>query len=91
MDNAPDPVELVEAKYANYFKLSHGAEEFLVDFGQLFDEHKVPSFHLRIVMPPAYAETLWRMLGEVLSHYREIQEASSVSGVRSKDSNAESS
>jgi hypothetical protein len=77
MDSAEiDQPPVLEARYANYFKVGHNATEFIVDFGQF---HAGSSLHwlTRIVTGPFFLKELERMLGESIrayeARYGEIQ------------------
>ncbi|MBI2203116.1 MAG: DUF3467 domain-containing protein [Candidatus Rokubacteria bacterium] len=58
-----------EGRYANYFEIGHNAFEFLLDFGQFYDEDGPPRRHTRIVTGPTYAKRLFETLGEAISRY----------------------
>jgi len=42
----------LEGRYANYFRVGHNAFEFLLDFGQFYQESHEPLMHTRIVTGP---------------------------------------
>ena len=60
-----------EGRYANYFEVGHNAVEFIVDFGQLYDESLDAKIHTRIVTSPLYAKALIEVLQESLSQFDE--------------------
>ena len=61
----------IEGRYANYFQVGHNAFEFLLDFGQSYPEGGPERVHTRIIMSPAYALELLRLLGESLERYEQ--------------------
>lgn len=65
-----------EGRYANYFEVGHNAVEFIVDFGQLYEESKDAKIHTRIVTSPMYAKALMEVLEESLSQFDEHVELS---------------
>jgi hypothetical protein len=67
MDNDPKLL----ARYANWFNIGHNNFEFVLDFGQDHAEQAGPMVHTRIVMGPAYAKELGRLLNESLERYEE--------------------
>jgi hypothetical protein len=74
-DTAPSPPPAPEprvpaAVYANQFEVGYNAFEFLIRFGQQFEESTpAPAAQLRVVMPPAYAKVLLQVLGGSLAAY----------------------
>lgn len=53
----------LSGRYANYFKIGHNAFEFLVEFGQLYEEEEeTAAIHTRIVMSPSSAKELLKTL-----------------------------
>lgn len=73
MESFPEDLEGtddLEGRYANYFKVGHNAFEFIVDFGQLFEDSvDRETIHSRIVTSPAYAKRLLRTLSHAVGHY----------------------
>ena len=59
----------LEGRYANYFQVGHNAFEFVLEFGQLYRDGKVPAMHTRIVANPAYVKAFLRVLGDALDAY----------------------
>ena len=59
------------AKYANWFNIGHDNFEFILDFGQSHDVGVEPIVHTRIVVGPAYAKLLARLLNDSLGRYEE--------------------
>lgn len=57
-----------EARYANYCEVGHNAFEFVLDFGQAYDDERV-SCHSRMVMSPAYAKSLSETLADAIDAY----------------------
>lgn len=58
-----------EGRYTNFFQVGYNAVEFLLDFGQYFDETKDGSIHTRIVTNPRYAKELLNVLQESVERY----------------------
>jgi hypothetical protein len=52
----------LEARYANYFELGRNANELVIDFGQCYGSADQPAMHTRIIIVPAYARDLVRLL-----------------------------
>lgn len=68
--SSPPPAALPVAVYANQFEVGYNAFEFLILFGQQFEEPaEVPAAQVRVVMPPAYAKVLLDVLGGSLAAY----------------------
>ena len=63
---------LLEGKYVNYFKVGHNAFEFIIDFGQSYEENPDPRMHTRIVTSPAYAKAFLETLHESIVRYERI-------------------
>ncbi len=61
----------IEGRYANYFQVGHNAFEFLLDFGQLYSDGKVETFHTRIITSPPYAKELLKVLVEAVEQYEQ--------------------
>ena len=59
------------ARYANYFEIGHNAAEFIVDFGQAYSTEKESHLHTRIVMSPAYAKALQRLLEKSIERHEQ--------------------
>lgn len=58
--------------YANYFEVGHNAFEFLLDFGQLYQNQDQAQVHTRIIVSPTYAKALLRTLEESLHRYEQV-------------------
>jgi hypothetical protein len=63
------PPQVVESKYANYFKVGHNSFEFIMEFAQLYSEQSMEKVHTRIVTSPAYAKELLGVLQEAVDAY----------------------
>ncbi len=63
--NAVEP----EGRYANYFEIGHNAFEFLLDFGQAYEEGEKAQIHTRVITSPKYAQTLRDLIGESIDQY----------------------
>lgn len=69
---APD-TPVPAAVYANQFEVGYNAFEFLINFGQQFEEPpETPAAQVRLVMPPAYAKALLNVLGSSLAAYEAV-------------------
>ncbi len=67
-DKCCDPPSL-EGKYANYFKIGHNSFEFVMDFGQAYDEDQEPQLHTRIIASPVYAKAFLETLQDSVEQY----------------------
>lgn len=62
----------LEGRYANFFKVGHNAYEFIIDFGQYYeDDPQRERIHSRIVTSPAYAKGLLKTLREAIVLHEE--------------------
>jgi len=59
----------LEAKYANYFQIGQNANEFILEFGQLYGNEGAPLLHTRIITGPVYAKHLLTVLEEALEQH----------------------
>ena len=60
----------LEGRYANFFKVGHNAYEFVIDFGQSYEDNSDrETIHSRIVTSPAYANNLLSILSQAVGHY----------------------
>jgi len=59
-------------RYVNYFKIGHNAFEFVLDFGQIYEEGRPASLHTRIVTAPVYAKSLLGVLRESIEQYEQL-------------------
>jgi Protein of unknown function (DUF3467) len=59
----------VEGRSANHFEVAFTESEFLLDFGQSYDDGQDPLIHTRIILTPLSAKTLFSMLRELLEQY----------------------
>jgi hypothetical protein len=66
-----DNTERIMAHYANYLEVGHNKEEFLFDFGQLYQEDERLHVHTRIVTAPAYAKAFLKTLQNALYEYED--------------------
>jgi len=62
--------EYLLAKYANWFNIGHDNFEFVLDFGQSHADIEAIT-HTRLVLGPAYAKLLAKLLNESLGRYEE--------------------
>jgi hypothetical protein len=57
----------LEGRYANFFRVGHNAYEFIIDFGQVYENDARPEkIHSRIVTSPAYARGLLKTLQDAI-------------------------
>ena len=59
----------VEGRSSNHFELAFTESEFLIDFGQAYDESGEALIHTRIIMTARSTRTLLRMLQEMVEKY----------------------
>lgn len=64
-----EPIQKLEGRYANYFKVGHNAYEFFIDFGQYNAETDQAELFTRIIVNPAYAKELLRLLTDSMEQY----------------------
>ncbi len=61
----------LKVQYANILRVGHNASEFLMDFGQSYEEERNEHFHTRIVTGPVYAKAFCETLQDAIAHYEE--------------------
>jgi hypothetical protein len=71
MNNDPQEARGLEGRYANYFQIGYNAFEFLIDFGQSYNEGEKAQFHTRIITSPIYAKMLLRLLRTSIEQYEQ--------------------
>ena len=71
LKESPDHCEEPEGVYANTFKVGYNAYEFVLDFGQYFDEKGNEKFHTRIVTNPKSIEKFFEILSRSIKKYTE--------------------
>jgi len=59
----------LEGRYANFFQVGYNAFEFVLDYGQNYDDGKKSQFHTRIITGPIYAKTLLGLLQTSIEQY----------------------
>ena len=59
----------VEGRSSNHFELAFTESEFLLDFGQSYDEKQEGLIHTRIILNPLAAKTLLAMLHDLVDQY----------------------
>jgi hypothetical protein len=64
-------VNPVEGRCGNHFTMAFTEFEFLLDFGQAYDNPGQPFMHTRIILTPHSARTLSRMLQDIVRQYEE--------------------
>lgn len=60
-----------KGQYANYFQIGHNAFEFVIDFGQFYQENHEPRFHTRIITTPDYAKALLEALRDSITRHEQ--------------------
>jgi hypothetical protein len=66
---SPPKKNVLEGRYANYFKVGHNAFEFVIDFGQYYPESEEAELYTRIITSPFYAKDLSRILNDsIIQH-----------------------
>jgi len=58
-----------EGRYSNYFKVGFNSFEFILDFGQAYEDGAREVLYTRIITGPAYAKALSRLLTDSLAAY----------------------
>jgi uncharacterized protein DUF3467 len=61
-----------EGRYSNHFRIGFNSFEFILDFGQAYEEVAAELHHTRLVTGPAYAKVLARLLLDSLAAYEQI-------------------
>jgi len=61
----------LQGRYANSFRIGFNALEFMIDFAQSSTNHQVAEVHTRIIMNPAYARVLLRLLTSSIEQYEQ--------------------
>ena len=62
--------DFLEGRYANFFKVGHNAYEFVIDFGQSYEDNADrENIHSRIITSPAYAKHLLSILSQAVGQY----------------------
>ena len=59
----------LEGRAANHFEVAFTQFDFLIDFGQEYENSGPPILHTRIILTPHAAETLTSMLTELIAEY----------------------
>jgi len=59
----------VEGRSANHFELAFTEFEFLLDFGQLYDDRDEAIIHTRIIVTPRSTKTFLHMLQDLVEKY----------------------
>jgi hypothetical protein len=68
-DESSDAPDVKDGRYANFFKVGYSEFEFLVDFGQLFQQGDTPHLHTRIVTGPVFAKALGQTLRDSVEEF----------------------
>ena len=66
--------QMLEGRYANYFKIGYNAFEFVIEFGQYYSENEEAELYSRIITSPTYAKELLRILADSVSQYKKKYE-----------------
>lgn len=61
--------DALEGRYVNHFRVGHNAVEFVVDFGQSYQDQDEAHYHTRIVTSPVYARDLLAILTESIKDF----------------------
>ncbi len=75
--NTSEDPEQLEGRYANYFAVGHNALEFLLDFGQAYDEANRPRVHTRIITSASYVKDFLKLLTDAVAEHEKIYGVSS--------------
>ncbi len=67
-DSSDDRAPL-EGRYANHFRVGHNALEFIIEFGQFYEDENVAKFHTRIITSPTYARELLDLIGDSVTAF----------------------
>ena len=73
--HAPQEINNIEGRYANYFKVGHNAYEFVIDFGQYYPENDQAELYTRIITSPAYAKAFLKTLKNSIELYEKSFES----------------
>lgn len=60
----------LEGRCCNHFELAFTEFDFLLDFGQAYDQSAGPVMHTRIILNPHSALTLLQMLTDLIARYQ---------------------
>lgn len=71
MPDEPGSEAVQETRYANFLKVGNNAFEFVLDFGQFYEDWQEARLHTRIITSPAYAKAFCGLLGDSLRRYEE--------------------
>lgn len=66
-DNADK--KTIEGKYANSFRVGHNAFEFLIEFGQEYQNSQEEVCHTRIITSPSYIKQMHDTLVKAIEEY----------------------
>lgn len=61
--NRPDP------PFSNHFSIGYNEEEFVIQFGLMYEGQLSPSVHTTVITTPGYARKLLSLLSESLAEY----------------------
>jgi hypothetical protein len=67
--DSPQDAGQLEGRYANYVQVGHNAFEFVLDFGQFYQDSQEARFHTRIVTGPVYALAFLATLRASIDQY----------------------
>ncbi|MBM4054995.1 MAG: DUF3467 domain-containing protein [Planctomycetes bacterium] len=62
----------LEGQYANCFQIGQNEFEFVLDFGQSYDEDGKETFHTRIICNPYSANILLKLLQKSVKEHEEM-------------------
>ncbi len=60
-----------EGRYSNHFRVGFNSFEFILDFGQAYEEISVALHHTRLITGPAYTKALANLLLDSLAAYEQ--------------------
>ncbi|MCF6149436.1 MAG: DUF3467 domain-containing protein [Candidatus Kuenenia sp.] len=61
-----------EGQYANCFQIGQNEFEFVLDFGQSYDENGKENYHTRIICNPYYVSILLKLLQSSVKKHEEM-------------------
>ena len=67
--NSNADTRILLGQYSNHFRVGSNAVEFVVEFGQFYQDYIEPCYHTRIITSPRYAKELVDILTEAISDY----------------------
>jgi hypothetical protein len=62
----------IEVRYTNHMQVAYTEDEFVLEFGQVFQEAGDARIHTRIVTSPAYARVILDTLAQFVGEYERV-------------------